>query len=132
MYHCTCRLSDGCSPWNLCLEWECPALCDLLVRGLCVGCGRLAFVVSLLVGFGGCMASVMPIWRGLVFSLSGGCDMMYGLLPQIYPYNFVSYISLKILCTLSVEPLHFFLSSFLCLAVLSGDFRELCHSFFFS
>ena len=45
------------------------------------------------------------VWVG-VFSLCG-CDMMSGLSLRIYPYNFVSCISLKILRTLSIEPLFF-------------------------
>ena len=67
------------------------------------------------------------VWVGF-FSLRG-CDMMSGLPFRIYPYNFVSCISPKILRTLSIEPLFFPL---LCLAVLSGDFRVLCHQFFCS
>ena len=66
------------------------------VRGMCGRCG--AYTVS--VG---------------VFSLCG-CEMISGLLPRIYPHNFVNSISLKFLCTLSIEPLSLFsLSSFLCL-----------------
>ena len=93
-----CPLSAGCSPGNLCLGWGCPAsvVGALLVGRLCVGCGRLAFVVGLWWGsvdmwpYGACM-----VWVG-VFSLSlCGCEMISGLLPRIYPYNFVNCISLK-------------------------------------
>ena len=45
------------------------------------------------------------VWVGF-FSLCG-CDMMSGLPLRIYPYNVVSCISLKILRTLSIEPLFF-------------------------
>ena len=41
---------------------------------------------------------------GRCFSLCG-CDMMSGLPLRIYPYNFVSCVSPKILRTLSTEPL---------------------------
>ena len=50
------------------------------------------------------------VWVG-VFCLCG-CDMMSELPFRIYPYNFVSCISLKILRTLLIEAL-FFPSSFL-------------------
>ena len=45
---CTSPFSAGCSRGNLCLGWRCPAsvVHALLVGRLCVGCGRLAFVVG--------------------------------------------------------------------------------------
>ena len=57
---CTCPLSAGCSSGNLCLGWGSPAFvrCALLVGGLCVGCGRLAFVVGLWWG----SVDVWPVW----------------------------------------------------------------------
>ena len=124
---CTCPLTAGCSPGNFCLGWGCPAsvVCALLVGGLCVGYGGLAFVVGLWWGSADvwpvwCLYGAYMVWVGF-FSLCG-CDMMSGLPLRIYPYIFVSCISLKILRTLSIEPLFFLL----CLAVLSGDFRVLC------
>ena len=122
---CTCPLTAGCSPGNFCLGWGCPAsvVCALLVGRLCVGCGGLAFVVGLWWG----SADVWPLWClcGVGrFSSLCGCDMMSGLPLRIYPYNFVSCISRKILRTLSIEPL-FFPSSLL--GCFSGDFRVLCH-----
>ena len=110
-----------------------PSLCALSVGGLCVGCGRLPFVVGLWWVcsrwmFGRCAAYM--VWVG-VFSLCG-CDMMSGLLPRIYPYNFVSCISLKFLCTLSIESLSFFPIFISLFGCSFRGFRELCHTFFFS
>ena len=118
---CTSSVSAECSPGNLCLGWGCPAsvVCALLVDRLCVGCGRLAFVVGVRWMCGRCGANM--VWVG-VFSLCG-CEMISGLLPRIYPHNFVNCISLKFSCTLSIESLSLFpLSSFRCLAVLSRYF----------
>ena len=89
------RLGD---PWQ-CLPW---------VGMSCICSGRIvcglwppSFCGRPLVGFGRCVASVMPIWCGLVFSLCG-CEMISGLLPRIYTQNFVNCVSLKCLCTLSI------------------------------
>ena len=91
-----CTLLTGCSPDNLCLGWGCPAsvVRALLVGGLCGGCGPLTFVVSLwwdLVDVWPC--GPYRVWVG-VFSRCG-CEMISGLLPQIYLHNFVNCIFLK-------------------------------------
>ena len=104
-------------PWKF-LPWV--GMC--FIRCMCsfgrwVACGKRTpgFCGRLLVTFVRCVSGVVPIWYGLVFFLCG-CDMMSGLLPRIYPYNFVSCISLKRLCTLSIETLeHIFFPVFISL-----------------
>ena len=57
---CTCPPTAGCPPWEF-MPWVgCPAsvVRALLVGGLCVGCGGLAFVVGLWWG----SVDVWPVW----------------------------------------------------------------------
>ena len=68
---CTSPLSAGCYPGYLCLRWGCPASVMLALWWAdCMWVMSSGFCCRPLVGFGGCVAGVVPIWRGLVFSLS--------------------------------------------------------------
>ena len=58
--------------------------------------------------------------------------MMSGLLPWVYPYNSVRCTYQTFYTFFQLNHSLLSLSSFLCLALLSGDFRVLCHLFFFS
>ena len=110
---CTCPLTAGCSPGNSCLGWD--VLHPSCVLFWWAGCVWVVVAWLLWSASGGVpwmcgQCGAHMVWVG-VFSLCG-CDMMSELPFRIYPYNFVSCISLKILRTLLIEAL-FFPSSFL-------------------
>ena len=89
-----CTLSTGCSPDNLFLGCPASVVHALLLGRLCGGCGLLTFVVGLWWDSVDVWQSgAYIVWVG-VFSLCG-CEMICGLLPQIYLHNFVNCIFLK-------------------------------------
>ena len=92
---CTSPLSTGCSPGNRCLGWKCPTsvVRAILVGGLCVGCRRLAFVVSLWWGSVDVwQCGAYAVWVGIL-SLQMSNDIWAA--PKDIPHNFVNCISLK-------------------------------------